>query len=98
MPPVELHPEASAEMEESFWWYEGQSPGLGEDFLIDVEGGIAAISDHPTHWPIFKGGTHRYLLRRFPYGIVYQVDNDVIRVLAVMHLRRRPGYWRRRQS
>ncbi|MBA3346286.1 MAG: type II toxin-antitoxin system RelE/ParE family toxin [Gemmatimonadales bacterium] len=32
-------------------------------------------------------------LRRFPYSLLYRIETDRIYVLAVMHHRRRPGYW-----
>lgn len=37
-------------------------------------------------------GRRRKLFTRFPYGIIYSVQKDQLRILAVMNLRRRPGY------
>jgi len=36
------------------------------------------------------------MVRRFPFGILYRIEPEQIVVVAVMHLRRRPGYWRDR--
>jgi toxin ParE1/3/4 len=44
-------------------------------------------------WRILKGRFRRYLLQRFPYGIIYAVEGKVIYIAAVMHLKRKPGYW-----
>jgi plasmid stabilization system protein ParE len=54
------------------------------------------IQQHPTVWRILKGRFRRYLLQRFPYGILYAVGGKVIYVAAVMHLKRKPGYWNSR--
>jgi len=35
----------------------------------------------------------RFLLTGFPFALAYVVDGDSVTVLAVAHLRRRPGYW-----
>jgi toxin ParE1/3/4 len=40
-----------------------------------------------------RGAIRRRLLRPFPYAILYTVRNDMVRILAVMNLKRRPGYW-----
>lgn len=93
---VELHPDAAAELEAGVQWYESQALGLGDDFLHDVEAGVVAVRESPDRWPVFEGVIRRYLLHRFPYGLLYFASGDVIHVLAVMHLHRRPGYWQRR--
>ena len=38
----------------------------------------------------------RCLTRRFPYGIIYQIVDHEILIIAVMHLKRRPMYWQNR--
>ena len=92
-----MHPQAAAELEAGFWRYEHESSGLGEDFRSEVEAGIVAIGTNPTRWPVFKGIVRRYLVHRFPYGLLYSVKGDAVRILAVMHLHRRPDYWRERR-
>lgn len=96
MRPVEIHPEAQRELEDGTLWYESQRPGLGAEFLEEVSRAAAAVMERPSTWPRYPGNTHRYLLHRFPYALVYAVRVDFVVVLAVMHLRRKPGYWRHR--
>jgi toxin ParE1/3/4 len=48
-------------------------------------------------WPILEGDVRRCLVNRFPYGVLYSVESDRVYVLALMHLHRRPGYWKDRQ-
>jgi plasmid stabilization system protein ParE len=73
------------------------SPGLGDAFMREVEAGIASICENPAAWFPLARGIRRYRTRTFPYGIVYTVREDQVLVLAVMHLHRRPGYWRSRR-
>jgi hypothetical protein len=85
-------------MDAAFWWYEEQQPGLGDDFLQEVELGIAAIRASPERWAIFNGSTRKFLIHRFPYGIVYFLADNVIHIISITHLHRKPGHWRRRRS
>jgi plasmid stabilization system protein ParE len=95
---VVLHPEAFAELEAAFYWYEGKAVNLGQEFLEEVDWGVAAIRESPMRWPLYREefGVRRFLMHRFPFAIVYRVINDEIEVVAITHLRRRPGYWRNR--
>lgn len=84
---------AEEEMVAAAQYYEHQSVGLGTEFLTEVEHTIAAISAHPNAAPVVKGGIRRRLLTRFPFGVLYVATTDEVIIVAVMHLRRRPGYW-----
>ena len=57
---------------------------------------IARIIRYPEAWSPLSGNTRRCLVHRFPYGIVYQVKSDIVRIIAVANLRRAPGYWKDR--
>lgn len=96
MTPVVFHPEAEQEMLEAAIYYQSQSPGLGVDYLSEVDRGVQAISESPITWPVVKGELRRRLVRRFPFGILYRIEPDEIVIIAVAHLRRKPGYWRKR--
>ena len=96
--PVELHPEAVADAEAALAWYQERSPRAAELLARELEKAIEAISGTPHRWPPYEQGTRRFLLRRFPYFIVYREKAGTIQVLAVAHGRRRPGYWRHRVS
>ena len=84
---------AQEEMTAAARYYQSQSIGLGAEFLAEVERTIAAITSHPKAAPKVRQDVRRRLLKRFPFGILYVATVDEIVVLAVMHLRRRPGYW-----
>ena len=87
---------AENELGEAIDWYRKQAPGLGEAFLIDVLSAADRIAHFPEAWHPMGEGIRRCRLSRFPYGLIYAVNNDGVLVLAVAHLHRRPDYWRNR--
>lgn len=91
-----LHPEAEAEMIDSARYYERQVPGLGKDFLAAVDAAFDDITVHPDRWRILEEDVRRYLMPRFPFGILYQVRTEHVQVVAVAHLSRHPDYWKDR--
>ncbi len=96
---IRFHLEAVAELEASFDYYETQRPGLGLLFLEGVEKALEKIQSHPDAWPSLtpeRGPLRRHLLKLFPYGLIYEREKQDILVWAVMHLARKPGYWKKR--
>jgi toxin ParE1/3/4 len=89
-------PDAEQEMFQAAVYYESQSSGLGRDYLSEVERSLQAIAASPKTWPIVEGELRRRLVRRYPFGILYRNDPEEIVIVAVAHLRRKPGYWRKR--
>ena len=93
----DFHPEAGSEFEDAAEFYERAERGLGEEFSLEVHAAIRNILAYPRAWPILESDVHRCLINRFPYGILYSIEVDRIYILAVMHLHRRPDYWKQRQ-
>lgn len=91
-----FHPEAQAEFFAAIAYYEGCEPGLGYDFALEVYSTVQNILSYPTAWPVLEDEIRRCLTHRFPYGILYSIEPDMINVLAVMHLHRNPSYWKKR--
>lgn len=85
--------EAREEIVETARYYENCKSGLGRAFLEELESAVQVIQENPLRWRRIKGVFRRYLLRKFPYGIIYSFEEEEIFVAAVMHQRRRPGYW-----
>jgi toxin ParE2 len=69
---------------------------LGDAFLIEVLAAADRITRFPEAWHPLAEGVRRCRLSRFPYALIYTIDNGDILVLAVAHLHRRPDYWRDR--
>jgi plasmid stabilization system protein ParE len=84
---------AERELNDAIQYFEHERVGLGLAFLAEVRRCTAVIEQHPNSGTIVLGSVRRTLCQRFPYGLLYIVDQDEVRVLAVMNLRRRPGYW-----
>lgn len=91
-----VHPTALAELTEAVAFYEERAPGLGHDLFNEVAGVFAAIGENPNLGAEFEEPYRRYLCRRFPFSVVYRGSIEGVRVLAVMHQRRSPGYWKSR--
>lgn len=88
--------EAKAELLAAARYYENCKPGLGQAFLLEAATAIDVIVARPHRWRKIKGKFRRYLLRQFPYGIIYAVDGEEVFVAAVMHQKRKPEYWQDR--
>ena len=73
--------------------YEDQARGLGAEFLDELERAVRLAVEHPDAGSPLGGAIRRWLVRRFPYAVVYRADVRPVRVLAVAHTRRRPRYW-----
>jgi len=84
---------AKQEMDESYAYYEQQMAGLGHDFLAEILATLKRIKQNPEAWHSFSDRTRRCLVNRFPFGIIYQLRENEILVVAIAHLHRKPGYW-----
>ena len=89
----DFHPEARTEYREAAAFYEKCQSGLGAAFTLEIEATIKRILESPTRWPLFEQDVRRCLSHTFPYGILYTVEDNAVLIIAVMHLRRKPGYW-----
>jgi hypothetical protein len=79
-----FHPEAEEEFSAAIEYY------------IEVFTAIQNITIHPDAWPVVEDDIHSCLVNRFPFGILYSTEPSGVFVIAVMHQRRRPGYWKNR--
>lgn len=95
---ISFHPDVFYEVSNAYDWYEVRSSGLGEQFLTELENAYELIEITPLYWGKFSGRYRRYLLKRFPFGVIYRIVKSEIFVVAVMHLSRKPGYWKKRIS
>jgi toxin ParE1/3/4 len=91
-----FHPEARSEFRESARYYEEQQAGLGFRYVEVVRAAIARIQLRPRLYREIDPGVRQCMTSRFPYGIIYRIQDDELQIVAVMHLHRQPGYWRNR--
>ena len=66
-------------------------------FLDEIEQAKRSISERPRAWMEIEPGVRHKVLHRFPFALIYEIEADEIRVFAVAHHSRRPGYWRNRE-
>jgi plasmid stabilization system protein ParE len=96
MLPVVLRPEARTEFDEAFDWYELQRPGLGVEFAANVQEVFERIADTPQIYKQIFPTVRRGIVSRFPYQVLYQIEEQQILVLAVFHGKRDPKIWQTR--
>jgi toxin ParE1/3/4 len=92
-----FHPLAESELLDAAKFYEARSTGLGHSFLAAVRLAIEQIQAYPEASPAVRAGLRRKTLARFPYSLIYSAERGAIKILAVMHHRRRPAYWKGRK-
>jgi len=96
--PVRVEPEAREEIRDAARWYEEREIGLSKRFLDELEAALEAIETMPRRFARVPDldvpvEVRRALLHRFPYAVVFVLIPTVIAVVAVMHVKRKPGYW-----
>jgi toxin ParE1/3/4 len=94
--PVVWTAEANAELQQSRNWYDNMRPDIGERFALAVEKTVEAIARNPLQFPIVYRGRRRAGVRRFPYGIFFEVQDRRIVVIACFHGKREPTHWQSR--
>jgi len=87
-----FHPEAEKEYADAIRYYLAIDARVAKDFIGEIEYSMTAIRRNPMAWRLVDADIRRYLVHRFPFGIYYTFGN------GVMHLSRKPDYWKSRQS
>ncbi|MBP0018310.1 MAG: type II toxin-antitoxin system RelE/ParE family toxin [Cyanobacteria bacterium SBLK] len=89
----DFHPSARQELEEALNYYDKISIELGETFLDEFERAVERILAFPEAWFLLSTNTRRCRLSRFPYNIIYQIQEEQIIIIAIAHWQRKPNYW-----
>src|SRR2546428_740909 len=98
MKPVRLAPETVSELAEAAAWCESREPGLASRFIEEVEQVLPTIGARPRSFARLLDTAadlivRRALLPRFPFALVFTELDAEVRILAIVHAKRRPGYW-----
>ena len=93
---LEFHPEAEDELIGAAAYYESSVPGLGARFGAEAQRVTQLLLENPRAGTPLDLDLRHALLRRFPVALIYSVTPDILRIVAVAHQSRRPGYWRTR--
>lgn len=90
--------EAEQELLEATLYYEQQVSGLGKKFSEEAQRSITHIEQFPLINQKISNDIRRKLVKRFPFAVLYSIENDIVLIIAVMHLKRKPYYWKNRLS
>ncbi len=93
---LELRREAEDELFEAALHYERERRNLGLRFESEVDLTFRRAIENPLQFPEIERGVHRALVRVFPYGVFFLLDEPLVLVIAVLHLHRHPNAWKRR--
>ncbi|BAY94137.1 MULTISPECIES: type II toxin-antitoxin system RelE/ParE family toxin [unclassified Tolypothrix] len=92
-----FHPQALTEYTEAVQYYLQQRVEVAQAFINAIEDAVYRIRESPTRYIVIYEDVRRCMTRKFPYGILYTIEQDYILILAVMHCSREPGYWKNRR-
>ncbi|NBV20612.1 MAG: type II toxin-antitoxin system RelE/ParE family toxin [Proteobacteria bacterium] len=98
MTPFKQSVGARLELLDAIRYYNRQRPGLGEEFIGEVNQLCAAVLANPLRWAPDKQGRRRALMKRFPYKLIFRVRVEDIYLIAAAHNKRAPGYWEPRDQ
>jgi len=87
---------ASVDLDQAIRYYHERSPAVARDFFSEVRRATTLLLDYPQACPIVRGEVRKKVLRRFPFSVLYTVEDDRVIVVAIMHHHRRPDYWHAR--
>ncbi|HSI59270.1 MAG TPA: type II toxin-antitoxin system RelE/ParE family toxin [Ideonella sp.] len=90
---VEVSPGAKLDLSSAFDWYREKSSKAGNAFRAEVLGVFDLLSEDPGRWAVWDGDIRRFVMKRYPYTVYFEIDEAIVRILAVGHHRRAPRYW-----
>ncbi len=87
---LEIHPGAEDDVDIAYHWYEDQLSGLGETFLIELEGYYRKLEQNPEVHSKISRRLRQVIFTRFPYVLVYEIIKFEVHVYSVFHTSRNP--------
>lgn len=88
-------PEAEQDIAGAYGWYETQRRGLGEEFISCLEARLEVVCRQPEMFPFILDDYRRALIRRFPFAVLYEFNDNSVIVYGVFHTSQDPTKWRR---
>jgi toxin ParE1/3/4 len=93
---IRIRPQAERDVEKAFSWYEGQRPGLGREFILELDKVLLRLSKYPYMYREIRRGVRRTITRRFPIAVFYIATDTEVRVLAIVDMARDVSLWQKR--
>lgn len=91
---IQVTPEAEADINQAYAWYEQTDAGLGDRFVQALQKTLVAVAKHPGAFRAVRGPLRRALIDRFPYSVFYLYDDRIVVVIRCLHARRDPTSWK----
>lgn len=95
--PVRFLVEAQEDLWAAHEWYRVRSPAAARRFVREIRRAVALIAASPRTWPVVRRNTRRYVLKRFPFSVVYRIEDSEVCIVAIAHAKRGYAYWRDRE-
>ena len=86
--------QAKADIRSAARRYELQRPGLGREFVAEVDAALKRVAENPLQYQVLHRGARRAIVHRFPYGVFYRIEASDIVLFSVSHLHRDPASWK----
>lgn len=93
---IEFLDVAKTDLADAITHYNMLQDNLGNEFLTEIKRTLKRIVDYPEAWPLISKQTRRCQTNRFPHGIIYRYQPDMLLIVAVMHLHSEPNKWHKR--
>ena len=93
---LRLHPEADAEAINDAAWIQADDPREGVLFVEALTKALNRARQNPENYRKFDGEYRKVKVGKFRYSVIYRFHSEEVQVIAVMHHRKKPGYWRSR--
>ncbi len=93
---LRFRPEAADELHEAVRYYNKERPGLGFEFAAELRNALNRIKRYPDSWPLISPNIRKCIVNKFPFAVLYYRGNELLLVVAIMHMKRKPGYWQNR--
>jgi toxin ParE1/3/4 len=94
---LRVQPLARADAQEAAAWYEAERPGLGVEFVLELDRAVEKVAEAPLSYAPVSGSVRRVLMRRFPYAVYFVFDRDEIEIFAILHQARAAETWQMRE-
>ncbi|MDP2334885.1 MAG: type II toxin-antitoxin system RelE/ParE family toxin [Bacteroidota bacterium] len=92
-----IKPSAELDAMNAANWYNSRRDGLGNEFLLALEAKFYTLRRNPLQYLCIYKNIRRALTERFPYGVFFIIENEVVYVLAIIHTSRSPKIWKKRK-
>jgi len=90
---IEFLPLAKLELDDAIGYYELQLEGLGKRYKEEVRTSLNRIAVFPKAWTVIRPNIRKCVMHKFPYNILYSIQENTILIIAIAHHHRQPDYW-----